>query len=154
MKDVLGAELSVPFVGSWAPRMDEAFVNFSLADVPADKGLMAKIVKAAAGYMAVSAPSPLDRLMEAKAVAEPVFKGKPEIEDAELEGMAEALKGKVTLRQKDGVLYIGTVADANSREELTAKAKEQGLKGSAGLDILPGEEDYAGQEIVWMKVVR
>lgn len=134
--------------------MDEAFVNFSLADVPADKGLMAKIVKAAAGYMAASAPSPLDRLMEARAVAEPVFKGKPEIEDAELEGMAEALKGKVTLRQKDGVLYIGTVADANSREELTAKAKEQGLKGSAGLDILPGEEDYAGQEIVWMKVVR
>ena len=154
VKDVLGAELSVPFVGSWAPRMDEAFVNFSLADVPADKGLMAKIVKAAANYMAVSAPSPLDRLMEARAVAEPVFKGKPEIEDAELEGMAEALKGKVTLRQKDGVLYIGTVADANSREELTAKAKEQGLKGSAGLDILPGEEDYAGQEIVWMKVVR
>ena len=43
VKDVLGAELSVPFVGSWAPRMDEAFVNFSLADVPADKGLMAKI---------------------------------------------------------------------------------------------------------------
>ena len=31
---------------------------------------MVKIVKAAAGYMAVSAPSPLDRLMEAKAVAE------------------------------------------------------------------------------------
>ena len=86
---------------------------------------MAKIVKAAAGYMAASAPSPLDRLMEAKAVAEPVFKGKPEIEDAELEGMAEALKGKVTLRQKDGVLYIGTVADAKSREELTSVQKIQ-----------------------------
>ena len=77
VKDVLGAELSVPFVGSWAPRMDEAFVNFSLADVPADKGLMAKIVKAAAGYMAASAPSPLDRLMEAKAVAEPVRRFRP-----------------------------------------------------------------------------
>nr|WP_315099676.1 hypothetical protein [uncultured Fretibacterium sp.] len=52
VKDVLGAELSVPFVGSWAPRMDEAFVKFSLVDVPAGKGLMAKIVKAAAQYKA------------------------------------------------------------------------------------------------------
>jgi len=52
VKDVLGAELSVPFVGSWAPRMDEAFVKFSLVDVPADKGLMAKIVKATAQYTA------------------------------------------------------------------------------------------------------
>ena len=50
VKDVLGAELSVPFVGSWAPRMDEAFVKFSLVDVPAGKGLMAKIVKATAQY--------------------------------------------------------------------------------------------------------
>lgn len=52
VKDVLGAELSVPFVGSWAPRMDEAFVKFSLVDVPAGKGLMAKIVKAAAQHKA------------------------------------------------------------------------------------------------------
>ena len=52
VKDVLGAELSVPFVGSWAPRMDEAFVKFSLVDVPADKGLMARIVKATAQYKA------------------------------------------------------------------------------------------------------
>ena len=52
VRELLGAELSVPFVGTWAPRPDTAFTEGILVDVPADKGLMAKIVKAAAQYTA------------------------------------------------------------------------------------------------------
>ncbi len=154
VKDVLGAELSIPFIGVWTPRFDTAFAEHALVDVPADKGLMARIVRAASQFKSASEPSPLDRLTSARAVAEPVFKANPKIEDAELEDLAEALEGTVVLLQKDGVLYIGTVADANFREELVSRAKELGLKGSAGLDILPGQEDYASQEIVWMAVER
>lgn len=51
VKEVLGAELSVPFLGIWAPRVSEAFMALSLVDVPADKGLVSKFVKEAAKFI-------------------------------------------------------------------------------------------------------
>lgn len=51
LKGVLGAELSVPFVGIWAPRSDRAFAEGLLVEVPAGKGLMAEIVKVAASLL-------------------------------------------------------------------------------------------------------
>lgn len=51
LKGVLGAELSVPFVGIWAPRSDRAFAEGLLVEVPAGKGLMAEIVKAASSLL-------------------------------------------------------------------------------------------------------
>lgn len=51
LKGVLGAELSVPFVGIWAPQSDRAFAEGLLVEVPAGKGLMAEIVKVAASLL-------------------------------------------------------------------------------------------------------
>lgn len=51
LKGVLGAELSVPFVGVWAPQSDRAFAEGLLVEVPAGKGLMAEIVKAASSLL-------------------------------------------------------------------------------------------------------
>lgn len=51
LKGVLGAELSVPFVGIWAPRSDRAFAEGLLVEVPSGKGLMAEIVKAASSLL-------------------------------------------------------------------------------------------------------
>ena len=51
LKGVLGAELSVPFVGIWAPQSDRAFAEGLLVEVPAGKGLMAEIVKAASSLL-------------------------------------------------------------------------------------------------------
>lgn len=154
VKDVLGAELSIPFIGVWTPQFDTAFAEHELVDVPADKGLMARIVKAASQFKSASEPSPLDRLQNVKTVVEPVFKANPEIDDAALKELAKETDMAVVLLKKDEVLYLGTVADAAFRDELTAKAKQLKLRGSAGLDILPANEDYAGQEIVWMAVAR
>ena len=52
VKDVLGAELSVPFVSIWAPHYSEGFAEFSLVDVAPEKGLMAKVVEVAAQFVA------------------------------------------------------------------------------------------------------
>lgn len=52
VKDVLGAELSVPFLGVWAPHYAEGFAEFSLVDVAPEKGLMAKVVEIAAQFLA------------------------------------------------------------------------------------------------------
>lgn len=51
LKDVLGAELSVPFIKIWTPRSDRAFAEGLLVEVPAGKGLMAEIVKVAASLL-------------------------------------------------------------------------------------------------------
>ncbi|MDR2522235.1 MAG: hypothetical protein LBC93_00810 [Synergistaceae bacterium] len=45
LRDVLDAELSVPFVKLWSSALETAFLEYTLADVPSEKSLLYKVLK-------------------------------------------------------------------------------------------------------------
>jgi hypothetical protein len=46
IKDVLGADLAVTFVKLWAPTVETARLEFSLADINPDKALLPRLARA------------------------------------------------------------------------------------------------------------
>lgn len=155
IKSVLEGVPSVPFVRLYGPAIETALMDFFTVDVSEDKRILPKAVQAALELKKMYEPpvavSSLEILMNAKDVLENRLKEDSKVDLAEVQ---KSFMERVTFLEKDGVIYCGTLADGASKEELTTKAGELGLLGSAALTMIPGKEPYSGQEAVWMAVKR
>ena len=158
VRNILDAELSVSAIKLWVPTWDTSFTEFALVEVPPEKRLLPKIMKAAAeaglgntGNASLDTESPLEILLTVKGALEEYMAATP---DAKLDDQQEAFAGAVTfITTPDKEHYIGTqVAGDSVKLELIEQAKKFGLTGSAGLNIAPDGSPYDGQEVVWIKI--
>jgi hypothetical protein len=162
VKDILSAELAVSFIKLWAPTLETSFTELTLVDVPQDKRLLPKLLSAASTLGALnddeeeeeegSELSELALLLYIKSGIESVFS-----EDAEIttEDLKEVYGGVVAFAEtENGDLYIGHEVSDDTRREMIEEAQKFELKGSAGLDVVPGSEAYNGQSVVWIKIAK
>ncbi|MDR1874421.1 MAG: hypothetical protein LBQ90_05320 [Synergistaceae bacterium] len=157
LDDIMTADLGVSFIGLRSPSMDTSFVEFSLVDVPREKRLLPRLLKAAQALKldadAVEdedEESPLALLLAVRGAIEEEIAGDP---DATPDDWAEEFSDVVTFVRTDAGLYIGAqVAGDDQKLELIENAEKFELTGSAGLGIAPDGNLYDGQEAVWIKI--
>ena len=158
VRNIFDAELSISAVKLWVPTWETSFAEFSLVQVPAEKRLLPKIMKAAAlsglgntDSASLDTESPLEILLTVKGALEEYMAATP---GAKLDDQQEAFAGAVTfITTPEKEHYIGTqVTGDGVKLELAEQAKKFGLTGSAGLNIAPDGSPYDGQEVVWIKI--
>lgn len=155
--EILDAELSVTFIKAWVPALDTSFTEFSLVEVPQEKRLLGKLIKAGNDFKKqITTPSPEDEyplviLLTVKETIEAYLKDNPK---ATIDEQQELVSDAVAfIESKDGTLYAGMqVSGDDARLKLIENAKAFELMGSSGLTIAPEATPYDGQEIVWIKI--
>jgi hypothetical protein len=151
---LLEADFPLKSVRLWVPALETSFTEFAVAEVPPERNFLFKISeiweeRTAAGSGESSfGDSPLGRLLGAKAeIEETLAEDGTALDDLDFDDVA-------FVETPDGRLFVGTRVTGAEKKSLLESARPFGLKGSAGLNIAPGDADYAGQEAVWIEIDR
>ncbi|MDR1048132.1 MAG: hypothetical protein LBL51_00120 [Synergistaceae bacterium] len=143
------ADFPLKFVKMWAPTLETSFLEITAADVPPERNLLFKLAETWASFPGGGNfdDSPLELLLTAKAEIEELLAEEEDLDELDFDGVT-------LIMTPDGQrLFIGTqVSGVEKKTSLIETAKQFGLKGSAGLNIAPGDSDYAGQEVVWIEI--